>query len=168
MVRNNDYPKKNFQKDGVQASVPPHQNSQSKPFQKPGEGYHRENNNRNGNRPPREAQQRDNNQQKEHLQRENQKRENTQRENQQRAASQKENQRDNQYRENQHRENVGQRNHHKDTPRENREPFRSNYQRPVIKPRADETVEDIALDIIRIEKEIQLELKEIKSMRLGV
>jgi hypothetical protein len=32
----------------------------------------------------------------------------------------------------------------------------------------DETVEDIKEDIARIEKEIQLELKEIRSMKLGL
>lgn len=32
----------------------------------------------------------------------------------------------------------------------------------------DETVEDIREDICRIEKEIQLELREIRSMRLGL
>lgn len=32
----------------------------------------------------------------------------------------------------------------------------------------NETAEDIAEDIIRIEKEIELEMKEIKSLRLGL
>jgi hypothetical protein len=32
----------------------------------------------------------------------------------------------------------------------------------------DETADDIKIDIARIEKEIQLEIKEIKSMRLGL
>ena len=36
------------------------------------------------------------------------------------------------------------------------------------KTRANETIEDIREDIARIEKEIQLEIKEIKSMRLGL
>lgn len=34
--------------------------------------------------------------------------------------------------------------------------------------RAEETVEDIRRDISRIEKEIELEIKEIKSLRMGL
>ena len=34
--------------------------------------------------------------------------------------------------------------------------------------RVEETLEDIAADMLRIEKEIQLEIKEIISMRLGL
>lgn len=34
--------------------------------------------------------------------------------------------------------------------------------------KAEETIDDIIVDIARIEKEIQLELKEIKSLRLGL
>lgn len=34
--------------------------------------------------------------------------------------------------------------------------------------RAEETVDDIKLDISRLEKEIDLEIKEIKSLRLGL
>lgn len=164
VVKNNDYSKKNFQKDGGQGSEPTHSNSQPKTFQKAGEVNHKENYTRNNNRPQRDPQQRDNNQQKDNQQRDNLKRDNGPRDNQQRNAVQRENT----PRENQHRDNQNQRNHHKDNPREAREPFRPHYQRPAIKPRTDETVEDIAADIIRIEKEIELELKEIKSMRLGV
>lgn len=36
------------------------------------------------------------------------------------------------------------------------------------KPRAEETIDDIKSDIVRIEKEIQLEIKEIRSMKLGL
>jgi hypothetical protein len=169
VVRNNDYSKKNFQKDGGQGSGPNHSNSQPKTFQKAGDVNHKENYSRNNNRPPREPQQRDNNQQKDNLQRDNQKRDNGPRDNspkdnQQRNAVQ----RDNAPRDNQHKDNGNQRNHYKDNSREAREPFRPHYQRPAIKPRTDETVEDIAADIVRIEKELELELKEIKSMRLGV
>jgi len=34
--------------------------------------------------------------------------------------------------------------------------------------KAEETIDDIKTDILRIEKEIELELKEIRSLRLGV
>jgi hypothetical protein len=34
--------------------------------------------------------------------------------------------------------------------------------------KAEETADDIRADIARIEKEIELEIKEIKSMRLGL
>ena len=43
-----------------------------------------------------------------------------------------------------------------------------NSSRPNIRFKADESAEDITTDIIRIEKEIELEIKEIKSMRLGM
>lgn len=56
------------------------------------------------------------------------------------------------YRENQQRQNF----QSQQTPRY------SNRVKPV------ETVEDIQIDIQRIEKEIELEIKEIKSMRLGL
>lgn len=48
--------------------------------------------------------------------------------------------------------------------------YRKNYgyKSRYSKPRADETVDDIKQDIIRIEKEIKLELKEIRSMKLGI
>lgn len=59
--------------------------------------------------------------------------------------------------------------------RENRENTpRRDYSNSGAQPRyasrirAEETVEDIKVDISRIEKEIQLEIKEIKSMRLGL
>jgi len=79
-------------------------------------------------------------------------------------------------RDSQQRENGNQsartRNYHRDNPgregRENRETGRQHFQRTAIKPRAEETVEDIAADIVRIQKEIELELKEIRSLRLGV
>lgn len=44
----------------------------------------------------------------------------------------------------------------------------SNNSRYSGKLRSDETVEDIVTDITRIEKEIDLEIKEISSMRLGI
>ena len=159
MVRKNEYPRKsNFIKDGAQAREPVHLNSPQKTFQKDAESQNKENNARN-NRPPRENQQRDSNQQKEYEQRDVQKRENTPRDNQLRENVQRDNHQRNFQRDNtQNRENF----------RDTREPYRQHTQRPVIKPRAEETVEDIAADIGRIEKEIELELKEIKSMRLGV
>ena len=174
MVRKNEYPRKsNFIKDGAQESEPVHSNSPQKTFQRDGEFQNKENNTRN-NRPPRENQQRDSNQQKEYEQRDVQKRENTPRDNQLRENLP----RDNTPRDNQLRENVQRDNHQRNFQRDNtqnrenfrdtREPYRQHTQRPVIKPRAEETVEDIAADIGRLEKEIELELKEIKSMRLGV
>ncbi len=41
-------------------------------------------------------------------------------------------------------------------------------QRDKARARALETVEDIRADIARIEKEIELEIKEIRGMRLGL
>jgi len=57
--------------------------------------------------------------------------------------------------------------HKESTPRynfnqDNAYPARSN------RIKEDETVEDIKEDIARLEKEIQLELKEIRSMKLGL
>lgn len=59
--------------------------------------------------------------------------------------------------------------------RENREnyqrsgyQFQNNGQRYQKRIKADETIDDIKLDIQRIEKEIELELKEIRSSRLGL
>ena len=164
MVKKNDYPRKNFSKDGVQTGAPANTNSQQKSFQRDSDASHKENHIRN-NRPPRDNQQRENNNQRDF--------------NQQRDAQRRET-RDNQARENssrengpnQHKENY-QRNFHRDNQnrdsgKENRENTRQHFQRPPIKPRAEETVADIAADITRIEKEIELELKEIRSMRLGV
>ncbi len=162
MVKKNDYPRKNFSKDGVQSGETPGQNNQPKSFQKDSpDGSHRENHIRN-NRPPRDNQQRDM-QRREN--RDNQGRDNSTRENNQ--NSHKEN-----FQRNYHRDNRDYRdnrdNQNREAARENREPSRQHFQRPPIKPRAEETVEDIVADISRIEKEIELELKEIRSMRLGV
>lgn len=46
----------------------------------------------------------------------------------------------------------------------------SNHNAPArhTRNRGDETVDDIKNDILRIEKEIDLELKEIRSLRLGL
>lgn len=164
MVKKNEYTmKNNISKDGVQVSGPANSNSSQKKFQRDGEQHHKEINTRNS-RPPRENQARDNNYQKEYQQRDTQRREGTPRDNQQKENAQ----RDNTPRDNQH--NNHQRNYHNTQNRDsfNREQYRQHSQRPVIKPRAEETVEDIAIDIGRIEKEIELELKEIKSMRLGM
>jgi len=170
VVKKNEYPRKNnFLKDGVQVSEPVNSNSTQKTF---------EGNTRN-NRPLRENQQRDNNQQREYQQRDNQKRENSPRENQPRDNVKRDNtprensQRENTIRENPNKDN-NQRNFYRDNNvnrenfRDTREPYRQNSQRPAIKPRSEETVEDIAADIGRIEKEIELELREIQSMRLGL
>lgn len=48
--------------------------------------------------------------------------------------------------------------------------YRKNNYHKHSKPKlpVEETLEDIAADIIRIEKEIQLEIKEITTMRLGL
>ncbi len=174
MVKKNEYPRKdNFSKDGGQAGEPANTNSQQKTFQRNGEGYHKENHVRT-NRPPRDYQQRDNGQQKEGFQREPQKRENNSRDNQARENSTRENtSRDNnqqhkEHQRNYHRDNNQNKEVARENNREQREPYRPHFQRSAIKPRAEETVEDIAADIVRIEKEIELELKEIKSMRLGV
>lgn len=43
-----------------------------------------------------------------------------------------------------------------------------NAQPRISRVKTEETVDDIKADIVRIEKEIQLEIKEIKSMRLGL
>lgn len=163
MVKKNEYPRRNnFSKDGVQVSEPVNSNSTQKTFPKEGESHNKENNNRN-NRSLRE------NQQKEYQQRDNQKRENFPRDNQPRENVK----RDNTPRDNSHKDN-NQRNFHRDNNpnrenvRDTREPYRQSFQRPAIKPRSEETVEDIAADIGRIEKEIELELREIQSMRLGL
>ncbi|EGD47811.1 hypothetical protein Cpap_2214 [Ruminiclostridium papyrosolvens DSM 2782] len=165
MVKKNEYPRKNYVRDDGQAGQQTTQPApQQKTYQKDGETRHKESHVRS-TRPPRD-------QQKEGYQpRENnpQKKEFTPREN-------NNNQRDNANRESaasrdtQHRENNHQRNYHRENfqGRDNREPYKQHYQRPAIKPRAEETVEDIANDIVRIQKEIDLELKEIRSMRLGV
>ena len=163
LVKKNEYPRKNYVRDDGQAGQQTNQTvPQQKVYQKDGETHHKENHVRS-TRPPRD-------QQKEGYQpRENnsQKREFTPRENNQRDNTNKE-----AYgsKDNQHRENNHQRNYHRDNfqGRENREPYKQHFQRPAIKPRAEETVEDIANDIIRIQKEIDFELKEIRSMRLGV
>jgi len=194
VVKKNEYPRKsNFSKDGERASEPIHSNSPQKTFQKDGEFHQKENNTRN-NRPPRENQQSGSNQPREYQQRDNQKRENNPKDNQlrenvqrdsaprenvQRDSAPRENvQRDSAPRDNVQRDNAPrdnhQRNYYRDnTPnrdgfRDTREPYRQHNQRPAIKPRSEESVEDIANDINIIEKEIELELKEIKSMRLGL
>ncbi len=165
MVRKSEYPKKNdLSKNDVPSGVAQPSNS----TQKSGEFHHKENSTRNS-RPPRENQQRDNNQQKEYQRREP-KRENTTRVNQTRDSVQKENTiKENNQRDNSSRENH-QKNYHREPQnnKETREPYRQHYQRNVIKPKTEETVEDIANDIVRIEKEIDLEIKEIKSLRLGL
>lgn len=56
-------------------------------------------------------------------------------------------------------------------PRNNMPPRQSNYQSQYGssrygRNRADETIEDIRTDIMRIEKEIELEIKEIRSLKL--
>lgn len=52
-------------------------------------------------------------------------------------------------------------------PRENLQPRNYHYSgRRVERVKAVETVEDIKKDIIRIEKEIDLEIKEIRSLKL--
>jgi hypothetical protein len=43
---------------------------------------------------------------------------------------------------------------------------RNNDRVGALRNRADETIDDIKEDIIRIEKEIDLEIKEIRSMKL--
>ncbi|MHB8062176.1 MAG: hypothetical protein ACYDG2_06020 [Ruminiclostridium sp.] len=165
MVRKNEYPRKtDFLKEGVKVN----ETVSSNASQKGGEFHHKESSTRNS-RPPRENQQRDSNQQKEYQHRENPKRENTTRDNQLKDNVQRENtsrentSRDN-HQKNYHRENI----QNRDGFRDNREPYRQHNQRPAIKPQTEENVEDISADIVRIEKEIELELKEIKSMRLGI
>jgi len=71
------------------------------------------------------------------------------------------------------REGGYQRNFNRDN-RENRE-VREGYQRTSYggpryqnRIRVDETIDDIKLDIQRIEKEIELEIKEIRSSKLGL
>lgn len=157
MVKKNDYPRRNFTKDGAQTGDSSNQN-QNKTFQKDGEAPTHKENFVRSSRPPRENQQRENNHQKDgfHQHRNN----NNNRDNQVREAGSKDFSRDNQNRgfhrdNNQNREN-------------NREQPRQHFSRPAIKPRAEETVTDITSDIARIEKEIELELKEIRSLRLGV
>ncbi|HEX9058668.1 MAG TPA: hypothetical protein VF941_00650 [Clostridia bacterium] len=62
----------------------------------------------------------------------------------------------------------------KNTYRDNRDSsYRNGFHsqtstRNSIKNRADDSIEDIKADITRIEKEIELEIKEIKSLRLGL
>lgn len=152
MVKKNEYPRKDFSKDSVQPRE--HEHAPQNISQKSGDNPHKENNNTR-NRPPRENQ-------KAYQHRETQKRENTQRDNSQKENVPREN-----HQKNYHRENVQVRENTRET-RENREQYRPHYQRTVIKPQAEETVEDIATDITRIEKEIELELKEIRSMKLGM
>lgn len=48
--------------------------------------------------------------------------------------------------------------------RSNNNNVKQRYNKPT---RAEETIEDIKNDISRIEKEIQLELKEIRSLKFG-
>lgn len=165
MVKKNEYPRKNYAKDDVQTGQQTQPANQQKVFQKDGEIHHKESHVRS-TRPPRD-QQKDNSQPREHNQ---QKRDFTPRENGQRDNSGRE---PSATKDVQNKENGHQRNYHRENTqnrenRENREPYRQHFQRPAIKPRAEETVEDIANDIVRIQKEIDLELKEIRSMRLGV
>ncbi len=164
MVKKNDYPRKNnFSKDGTQTNESAGAaNSQQKPSQKDGETFHKESHTRN-NRSSRDNQQRDA-QKRENANRENQSRENSSKENGARENVQRDNQHKDNFQRNYHRENNNQNREN----RENRDSYRQHFQRPAIKPRAEETVNDIAADIGRIEKEIELELKEIRSMRLGV
>ncbi|ACL74523.1 hypothetical protein [Ruminiclostridium cellulolyticum] len=154
MVKKNEYPRKNYVKaDGQVGQQSTQSTTQQKVYQKDSV---------RSTRPPRDQhkdgfQPRENNQQK----REFNSRDNSQRENSGRESGSYNNQ---------HRENNYQRNYHRENyqGRENRESNRQHYQRTAIRPRAEETVEDIENDIVRIQKEIDLELKEIRSMRLGV
>lgn len=69
---------------------------------------------------------------------------------------------------NRDRENAPVKNFHREgTPRQNH-PNQGSPSRHINRIRAEETVDDIKTDIVRIEKEIELEIKEIKSMRLGL
>jgi len=55
--------------------------------------------------------------------------------------------------------------------RNKKQRVKSNYsQKPRYNKniRAEETIDDIKVDITRIEKEIQLEIKEIRSLKLGL
>ena len=133
--------------------------------------------------PKRETTSRDN-QLRDNVQRENAPRENTLRENTPRVNTSKENiprvntprentPRENTPRENTTKDNLQKNNHRENTQnrdgyRDNREPYRQHNQRPAIKPQTEENLDDISADIGRIEKEIELELKEIRSMRLGI
>ncbi|WP_024832815.1 hypothetical protein [Ruminiclostridium josui] len=163
MVKKNEYLRKNYIRDDGQAGQQTTQPApQQRAYQKDSEMQHKDNHVRS-TRPPRDQQKegyqaRENNSQK----RDYTPRENYQRDNVSRDSSAS--------KDTQHRENNHQRNYHRDNfqGRENRESYKQHFQRSAIKPRAEETVEDIANDIIRIQKEIDLELKEIRSMRLGV
>ncbi|MCX7841553.1 MAG: hypothetical protein N2489_00570 [Clostridia bacterium] len=68
------------------------------------------------------------------------------------------------------RENNPQRNNYmREKDNSHRNNFHNNPpQRYGNKSKAEETAEDIKADILRIEKEIDLEIKEIKSLRLGL
>lgn len=165
MVRKNEYSKKS---DLLKNDVPSSVSKPSNPTHKSGEYHHKESNTRNGYS-SRETLQRDNNNQQKEFQRREQKRETTTRVNQARDNVQK----DSITKENTTRESTTRESHQKNYHREvnvqnNKEPYRQHFQRNAIKPKTEETVDDIANDITRIEKEIDLEIKEIKSLRLGL
>lgn len=67
---------------------------------------------------------------------------------------------------NNHNRNGYQKNGHRNDNRR-REQNKKNYGMKNV-PRGEETAEDIVVDIERIEKEIDLEIKEIMSLRLGI
>jgi len=80
----------------------------------------------------------------------------------------------NQVRENRpNRDNNQQRNFNREMPNRDNSPRpsysnQSSASRHYNRIRSEETIDDIKSDIIRIEKEIELELKEIKTLRLGM
>lgn len=124
-----------------------------------------------GQRNPQEQGGRRDNSQRENAQRDSSHKENTHRENNSRDNSQRENtqrdaaQRDNSQRENSQRD--GGRPYYRDNQRQHSS-SQGQYQRNAGRSRTEETIEDIVMDISRIEKEIELEIKEIKSLRLGM
>lgn len=66
------------------------------------------------------------------------------------------------------RENGNYRSYNRDNYQRQGHPYQNSGPRYNQRIRADETIDDIKMDISRIEKEIELELKEIKSLRLGM
>lgn len=58
--------------------------------------------------------------------------------------------------------------YHRDNSNRQNYSSQNSYQRSGGRIKVDETIDDIKADITRLEKEIQLELKEIRSMKLGL
>lgn len=145
MVKKGEYQKKNFNQGGFEQKGPGEQNGGGKSM-KPSNEQGQKNNYRSHQ----DSQQRQQNQR--------------QQEDGAAGAVSRTMQETGAGRENQHPRNYQRDNHG----RYNGNSGQNSYARQGNRVKGDESIDDISADISRIEKEIQLELKEIRSMRLGL